>query len=142
MTGDAWEAPWEQQQQQQQPEQITPQTSSNDPEQIASVESENDAAPEDPNVKVPIHKGWRRSNTVSLRRANNMLSAEIEAKSSEVVAKGLDSVGILLARLQQLQVACQAAITKATEDTIQRARSLGLKAKAREGVSDDVDRFV
>ena len=106
-----------------------PQQSFSAPEQSLS-EPENSSAPK---VQAPMHKGWKRASTVSLRRASSMLSAEIEAKSGEVVAKGLDSVGILLSRLQHIQVACQAAITKATEETIQRARSLGLKAKAREG---------
>lgn len=114
-------------------QEVTPPSSK--PEQSLSGEPQNVDAPKD---KVPIHKGWKRANTVSLRRASDMLSAEIEATSGEVVAKGLDSIGILLSRLQQMQVACQAAITKATDDALQRARSLGLKSKAREGVGDDM----
>eukprot|EP00435_Cladocopium_sp_Y103_P058852 s1542_g20.t2 len=115
-------------------QEVTPPSSSK-PEQSLSGEPQTVDAPKD---KVPMHKGWKRANTVSLRRASDMLSAEIEATSGEVVAKGLETIGILLSHLQQMQVACQAAITKATEDALQRARSLGLKSKSREGVGDDM----
>ncbi|CAE7336334.1 unnamed protein product [Symbiodinium natans] len=61
-----------------------------------------------------------------------MLSQEIEARSGEVVAKGLDSLGALLSKLRQLQAASEIAIAQATEQTVQRARSLGSKARADE----------
>eukprot|EP00913_Durusdinium_trenchii_P012422 g11662.t1 len=107
--------------------QETPPSTSSTPESHKSDEHKTGQAHRQP---------WKRASAVSLRRANNMLSAEIEAKSGEVVAKGLDDLGILLSQLQQLQAACQAAIAQATEKTIQRARSLGLKAKARDDVDD------
>ncbi|CAK9082739.1 unnamed protein product [Durusdinium trenchii] len=93
--------------------QETPPSTSSTPESHKSDEHKTGQAHRQP---------WKRASAVSLRRANNMLSAEIEAKSGEVVAKGLDDLGILLSQLQQLQAACQAAIAQATEKTIQRAR--------------------
>ncbi|CAJ1450388.1 unnamed protein product [Effrenium voratum] len=75
------------------------------------------------------HKHWKRA---SLQKANNMLSAEIEANSGEVVAKALHDLGLLLFKLRQLQAASEAAIAQATEETLQRAKSFRKKAKEAE----------
>mmetsp|Transcript_36337 Transcript_36337/g.67615 ORF Transcript_36337/g.67615 Transcript_36337/m.67615 type:complete len:418 (+) Transcript_36337:30-1283(+) len=79
------------------------------------------------------HKRWKRA---SLRRANSMLSSEIEARSGEVVAKGLDTLGVLLSKLRRLQAVSEAAIAQATEQTVQRARSLGSKERAEAEETD------
>eukprot|EP00931_Biecheleriopsis_adriatica_P089218 TRINITY_DN63385_c0_g1_i1.p1 TRINITY_DN63385_c0_g1~~TRINITY_DN63385_c0_g1_i1.p1 ORF type:complete len:449 (-),score=81.94 TRINITY_DN63385_c0_g1_i1:88-1434(-) len=69
----------------------------------------------------------------SIRRASDMLIAEMDSRSMEVVAKGVDHLGSILARLQHVQEASATAIAKATEDAVQRARHATSRYKSRSG---------